>query len=112
MSGYKFVEQYGLEEARKLIAFAGPFYLKSFTVKNREIDADQLRQAIADFKLIKEYKLPDDFWPHDGEKDKWGISGTGLYLENFACYSNDEEKSRLDRLQLALDRICEGIKNA
>ena len=52
MNAYKFIEQWGLEEARKLIAFAGPFYLKSFTFKNKVIDADQLKQAIDDFELV------------------------------------------------------------
>ena len=73
------------------------------------ISLEQLKQAIADLELVAEYKLPEKFWGFDSEKDEFGIEGTSMFLESYACYSNDEEKAILDRLQLALQRIEEGL---
>ncbi|WP_151809322.1 hypothetical protein [Acinetobacter soli] len=123
VDAYKFVSVCGIEKCLRILDRAPtqePRKAKSYSDKtgsyygdhnNHSVCLEKLKEAVEDFKLVAEYKLPDGFWGSDSI-DVFGLEGTSLYLEAYAFYSNDEEKAVLDRLQLALDRITKGLESS
>lgn len=113
---YKFIEKHGIDRSREVLENAphwaryysnidGEYYL----IELNAVFLPKLEQAITDFNLVIEHRLPDGFWS-EKSIDIFGIEGTSMYLEAYAFYSNDHEKAVLDRLQLALDRILQSLK--
>ncbi|MFW1950535.1 hypothetical protein [Acinetobacter beijerinckii] len=120
MTALAFIQNYWIDKAREVVEGAPSnavyyweiprcthgVYSTSEQNQGRAIVLNDLKCLVEDIDLLLEYKLPEDFWNSD---DKYGMEGTSMYLDGYAFYSNAEEKAKLDRLQLALDRTVKAF---
>lgn len=123
MNAINFIQHNGVDNARELVegapehCFVYDLERKEYVayedtsiamcfLKSRFIDLSELKRLVDDIDLLIEHRLSEGCW---GIDDKYGIEGTGMYLEGYAFYSNEEEKAELDRLQLALNRTVKAF---
>ncbi|WP_336939361.1 hypothetical protein [Acinetobacter modestus] len=100
---YQFIQEYGLEIANNVVNGA----LYGLTIKRQgiyELAIAGLKQAIADFELLKPNKLPNDGWY--GPEDKYGLNGAELYLSMYSPYMAQDE---ILALQQVIQRVRENI---
>ena len=132
MNAIQFIKEHGVDKAREVIDGAPEFPVfgycaltGSYIFKRKDatayyhnetnswseeyaielISLEELKRLVDDIDLLIEHSL-SGCW---GIEDKYGIEGTGMYLEGYAFYSNEEEKAELDRLQEALNRTVKAF---
>ena len=93
MNAVEFVKKFGIDRTK--------YWIKEFTEINKLPDEminieflNDLKHLIESHELVKAWQLPED--------DKTGLDGAHLYLDCYACYTSDEEKAKLDRLNQAV----------
>lgn len=116
MNAIQFIQKKGIDNARDLLAQLHKFGCSDdmqITVINgmwhrtsNGFTYPELKRLVDDIDLLIEHRLSEGCW---GIDDKYGIEGTGMYLEGYAFYSNEEEKAELDRLQEALNRTVKAF---
>ncbi|NUF61558.1 hypothetical protein HUN33_00445 [Acinetobacter bereziniae] len=108
MNVVEFVKKFGWEGAKKAIAkvawceTAYCIMIKHGCFKSNSdccVDITDLKRLVESYELVKTWQLPED------DHDETGVDGARMYLECYACYSTDEEKAKLDRLEQAIEDV-------
>ena len=111
MTPEEFVKKLGWDEAVSFTNwYGGNTAFKFLKVKKKTISVhsgdqpydfhiNDLERLVESYELVKTWQLPED------DHDETGVDGARMYLECYACYSTDEEKAKLDRLEQAIKDV-------
>lgn len=92
MTPEEFIKKFGLDRAKQMVNADDSVHALVFaTTKVSFLD---LKRLVESHELVKAWQLPED--------DETGLDGAHLYLDCYACYTSDEEKAKLDRLNQAV----------
>ena len=109
MTPEEFIKKFGLEGAKRVLNDA-PYTATHVCIgglgetmyvgeKHSDFSLSKLHDFIESHELVKTWQLPE------GDHDETGIDGARMYLECYACYSTNEEKAKLDRLEKAITDV-------
>lgn len=97
MTAVEFIKKFGLKRAKQFINADDTTHALVFATTG--VSFVDLKQLVESHELVKPWQLPDD------DNDETGVDGARMYLECYACYSTDAQKTKLDRLAQAVKDV-------